>query len=217
MMEALPLFSLFLVALSYGATACMLSCMPILSPILLANNATRQESLRVLIPITAGRISGYTLLAVIAFTGAAFVQSLLKDKVLMGYILGSMTLILALKQLLAIRTKHACCAQTTPPSKSTNITLFATGLFLSMSICAPVATMMTLSATAPSLGWAVLYGLSFGLGATLLWFFFFSVVLTTALKESLNHLSHYRRVIEIMAPILLACVGILIFNGWIRL
>ncbi len=217
MMDVLPLFSLFLIALSYGATACMLSCMPILSPILLANSATRQEGLRVLIPITAGRISGYTLLAVIAFSGSIFVQSMLKDKTLMGYILGSMTLLLALKQLLAIRTKYTCCAQTIQPSKSTNTTLFATGLLLSMSICAPVATMMTLSATAPSLGWAVLYGLFFGLGATLLWFFFFSVVLTTALKESLNHLTRYRRTIEIMAPILLACVGILIFNGWIRL
>lgn len=217
MMEVLPLFSLFLVALSYGATACMLSCMPILSPILLANSATRQESLRVLIPITAGRISGYAFLAVIAFSGSILVQSLLKDKALMGYILGSVTLMLALKQLLAIRTKHHCCTQTTPQNKSTNTALFATGLLLSMSICAPVATMMTLSATAPSLGWAVLYGLFFGLGATLLWFFFFSVVLTTALKESLNHLSRYRHTIEIMAPILLACVGILIFNGWIRL
>ena len=217
MMDVLPLFSLFLVALSYGATACMLSCMPILSPILLANNATRQESLRVLLPITAGRISGYTLLGVIAFTGSVLIQSLLKDKVLMGYILGSVTLLLALKQLVSIRRKHTCCTQTTQPSKSTNATLFMTGLFLSMSICPPVATMMTLSATAPSMGWAVLYGLFFGLGATLLWFFFFSVVLTTALKESLNHLSRYRRTIEIIAPLLLACVGILIFNGWIRL
>ena len=217
MMDVLPLFSLFLIALSYGATACMLSCMPILSPILLANSATRQEGLRVLIPITAGRISGYTLLAVIAFSGSIFVQSLLKDKTLMGYILGSVTLLLALKQLLTIRKKQTCCNQTAQPSKSTHATLFMTGLLLSMSICAPVATMMTLSATAPSLGWAVLYGLFFGLGATLLWFFFFSVVLTTAIKESLNHLSRYRHTIEIMASILLACVGILIFNGWIRL
>ncbi|WP_294895291.1 hypothetical protein, partial [Sulfuricurvum sp. RIFOXYD12_FULL_44_77] len=61
-MEPLALLSLFIVALSYGATACMLTCMPLLSPILLANSATRQQSLRVLLPISLGRISGYIAL-----------------------------------------------------------------------------------------------------------------------------------------------------------
>jgi hypothetical protein len=57
----------------------------------------------------------------------------------------------------------------------------------------------------------------FGLGATLLWFLFFSVVLTRILKESLIHLSRYRNFLQHTAPLLLAGVGIAIFTGWIHL
>ncbi|MCK9373931.1 MAG: sulfite exporter TauE/SafE family protein [Sulfuricurvum sp.] len=216
-MEFLPLLSLFVVALSYGATACMLSCMPLLSPILLANSSTRQESLALLLPITAGRITGYTLLSLVAYIGSALIQSLLKDSVLMGYLLGSVTLILALRLWSAQRTANGCCTTSSRPKVQGNIALFATGLLLSLSLCAPVMTMMALSAATPSLGWALLYGLVFGLGATLLWFLFFSVVMTAILKESLLHLQRYRRILERLAPIVLGAVGVAIFNGWIHL
>jgi len=216
-MEALSLMTLFVVALSYGATACMLSCMPMLSPILLANTATRQKSLKILLPITVGRITGYTLLSVAAFIGSTLIQSVIKDKILMGYLLGSLTLILALRLWSTLRASSSCCSTSTLPKSQGKATLFATGILLSMSLCAPVVTMMTLSAATSSLGWAIVNGLVFGLGATLLWFFFFSVLLTTVLKESLRHLQPYRRILEHSAPFILAGVGIAIFAGWIHL
>jgi Cytochrome C biogenesis protein transmembrane region len=212
--EALTLFSLFLVALSYGATACMLTCMPLLSPILLANSATRQQSLRILLPISMGRISGYIFLSLIAYLGATMIKAFISDTVLMGYLLGSVTLILAGRLWYSLKT--SCCSSA-PQTPQGNIALFFTGALLSMSLCAPVITMMTLSATTQSWGWAIAYGAVFGLGATLLWFLFFSVILTSLLKESLTHLSRYRNILQHAAPILLAGVGIAIFNGWIRL
>lgn len=216
-MEGMSLVSLFIVALSYGATACMLSCMPLLSPILLSNSSTRHASLRLLLPITAGRITGYTLLSVIAFVGSTLIQSLIQDKVLMGYLLGSLTLFLAFRLWNRVHTASACCSTSPQPKSQGKIALFTTGILLSMSLCAPVATMMTLSAATSSLGWAILYGLVFGLGATLLWFFFFSIVMTAVLKESLHHLKPYRRIVETIAPFILAAVGIAIFNGWIHI
>lgn len=215
-MEAISLFSLFIVALSYGATACMLSCMPLLSPILLANGSTRQQSLRVLIPISLGRISGYMFLSLIAYAGATMIKSIISDTVLMGYLLGSATLILALRLWFSLKASPSCCTAS-PQTPQGTVTLFFTGAFLSMSLCAPVITMMTLSAVTSSPIWALAYGLAFGLGATLLWFLFFSVVLASILKESLNHLSRYKKGLQHIAPILLAGVGIAIFNGWIRL
>ena len=215
-MEAMTLLSLFLVALSYGATACMLSCMPLVSPILLANASTRQQSLRVLLPISIGRISGYIALSLIAYLGAAMLKTLIADKALMGQLLGSVTLILAARLWYSLKRSSSCCSSA-PKTPEGGIALFLTGMLLSMSLCAPVVTMMTLSATTPSLGWAIAYGTVFGLGATLLWFLFFSVVLTTVLKESLVHLSRYRNILQHAAPILLAGVGIAIFNGWIHL
>jgi len=215
-MDITLLLSLFIVALSYGATACMLTCMPLLSPILLANSATREQSLRVLLPVSLGRISGYISLSLVAYTGASMMKSLISDTALMGYLLGSVTLILAGRLWFSLRASASCCS-TSPQTPQGQIPLFITGMVLSMSLCAPVITMMTLSAAADSLTWAIAYGLTFGLGATLLWFLFFSVVLTRILKESLSHLSRYRNFLQHAAPILLAGVGIAIFTGWIHL
>lgn len=212
----MALLSLFLVALSYGATSCMLSCMPLLSPILLANATTRAQSLHVLLPVSLGRLSGYVFLSLIAFFGATLIKAFISDNVLMGYILGTLTLILALRLWFSLRRSSACCT-TSAPSPQGAIELFFTGAFLSMSLCAPVITMMTLSATSSSLLWAVAYGLAFGLGATLLWFLFFSIILTSILKESLTHLQQYRNILQHLAPLFLAGVGVAIFNGWIRL
>ncbi len=214
-MEAMTLLSLFLVALSYGATACMLTCMPLLSPILLANSATRQQSLNVLLPISLGRISGYITLSLTAYLGATMLKSIISDTVLMGYLLGSVTLILSGRLWFSLKTSSCCSSAHQTPQG--HFALFITGMLLSMSLCAPVITMMTLSATSHSLGWAIAYGAVFGLGATLLWFLFFSIVLTQILKESLAHLSRYRNFLQHAAPALLAGVGIAIFNGWIHL
>jgi hypothetical protein len=193
----------------------MLTCMPLLSPILLANSATRQQSLKVLLPISLGRISGYIALSLIAYLGATMIKSLISDATLMGYLLGSVTLILAGRLWFSLRTSSCCSTATETPQQA--IGLFMTGVLLSMSLCAPVITMMTLSASSHSLLWAIAYGAVFGLGATLLWFLFFSVVLTAILKESLVHLSRYRVLLQRTAPIILAGVGIAIFKGWIHL
>jgi hypothetical protein len=190
--------------------------MPLLSPILLANSATRQQSLRVLLPISLGRISGYIFLSLIAYLGATMIKTLISDTELIGYLLGSVTLILAGRLWFSLRVSASCCSSSLNTPQG-NMALFMTGMFLSMSICAPVITMMTLSATSTSIGWAIAYGLAFGLGATLLWFLFFSVVLTAILKESLSHLSNYRNILQHAAPLILAGVGIAIFNGWIHL
>lgn len=214
-MEAMALLSLFLVALSYGATACMLSCMPLVSPILLANGATRQESLRSLLPLTLGRISGYVALSLVAYAGATMLKSFIGDKALMGHLLGSVTLILAARLWFSMSPSSCCTTARRTPKGA--LPLFAAGALLSMSLCAPVVAMMALSAASGTWYGAIAYGLAFALGATLLWFLFFSVVLTRVLQESLVHLSAYRNALRHTAPLLLALVGIAIFNGWIRL
>ncbi len=215
-MEPLALFSLFIVALSYGATACMFSCMPIVSPILLANGATREASLRVLLPLTLGRISGYVSLALVAYTGSFLIKSLIRDTELMGYLLGSIILFMAFRLWLDARRSASCCTSA-PSIPKTTLSLYMSGALLSMSICAPVVTMMTLSAASSTWYGALAYGLVFALGASILWFLFFSVFLTKILQESLLHLGTYRTFLRHAAPVFLALVGIAIFNGWLHL
>ena len=76
---------------------------------------------------------------------------------------------------------------------------------------------MTLSAASSTWYGALAYGLVFALGASLLWFLFFSVVLAKILQEALVHLGTYRTFLRHAAPFFLALVGIAIFNGWIHL
>ena len=216
MSDSFVLVSLFIVALSYGATACMFSCMPIVSPILLANGATREASLRALLPLTLGRISGYVILALVAYTGSIFVKSLIKDTELMGYLLGSLTLFMAFRLWLDARRTASCCS-TTPSTPKSTLSLYLSGALLSMSICAPVVTMMTLSAASSTWYGALAYGFVFALGASILWFLFFSIVLTKVLQESLVHLGTYRTLLRHAAPIFLGVVGVAIFNGWLHL
>lgn len=213
-MEAMTLFSLFIVALSYGATSCMFSCMPLISPIMLATETTRKQSLKILLPISAGRISGYILLSMSAYAGAIYIKQIISDKALMNEIMGVVILFLAFRLWYA---QNKSCCNTASPSPQNAMALYISGTLLSFSICAPVLSLMAVSATAVSPIWAFLYGMAFGIGATLLWLFFFSVLLTSVLKESLVHLNHHKQSIQKIATLFLAFIGVSVFYGWIRL
>lgn len=210
----MTLFSLFIVALSYGATSCMFSCMPLISPIMLATETTRKQSLKILLPISAGRISGYVLLSMSAYAGAIYIKEIISDKTLMNEIMGIVILFLAFR--LWYAQKQSCCS-TAPQVPQNRLALYLSGTLLSFSICAPVLSLMAVSATAISPLWAFMYGIAFGIGATLLWLLFFSVVLTSVLKESLIHLNQYKETIQKAATLFLSLIGISVFYGWISL
>lgn len=194
----------------------MFSCIPIVSPILLANGATREASLRALLPLTLGRISGYLLLSLVAYSGSYFIKSIIHNTQLMGYFLGGFTLFMAFRLWINIKKTASCCTTTSKTANST-FSLYFSGVLLSMSICAPVVTMMTMSAASSTWYGALMYGLVFALGASILWFLFFSLFLTKILQESLIHLGTYRTFLQHAAPIFLALVGVAIFNGLIHL
>ena len=78
-MEGVAFLSLFLLGLSYGATACMFTCMPLLSPILLANSHSLKHAMGVVLPFSLGRVFSYILIAIFASLSVAQIRSFIDD------------------------------------------------------------------------------------------------------------------------------------------
>lgn len=95
--------------------------------------------------------------------------------------------------------------------------LFGIGALVSVNLCAPVLTLIALSANSGSLAGAIGMGISFGLGAVLIPFLFYGFFLSNVFRGLLIEFRSYAKSIEMMASLLLIAVGVLILNGQIRL
>ena len=217
----MTLFSLFVVGLSYGSTACMFVCMPFLTPLLVTNAESVKHSMRVILPFSLGRIFTYSVIAVLALGGAGFVKAVLDDNALFQGVLGAVTLAMGLFMLFrAFYSKRkACASNPAAPKKHTGslLGLFGIGALVSINPCAPVMTLIALSANSDSFANAVGMGVAFGLGAVLVPFLFYGFFLSTVVRGLLAEFKRYTKGIEITAALLLTAVGILIVNGQIRL
>lgn len=198
----------------------MFSCMPFLSPILVNNSNSIRESIAVILPFSLGRIFAYTMIAIITLSSAGFVKTLLNDNAVFQLLLGVFTLFMGLMMLYRIfKSKKSCSSNNSIPHKlNKNVFgLFAIGALLSINPCAPVLTLITLSANSTSFLHVIGMGISFGLGAVLIPFLFYGFFLSTLIRGLLIEFKPYAKTIEIMASLLLIIVGVLILNSQIRL
>jgi cytochrome c-type biogenesis protein len=220
-MQSITFFSLFIIGLSYGSTACMFSCMPFLSPLLVNNSNSMRQSIAVMLPFSLGRIFAYTMISIVALSGAGFIKALLDDNAIFQIILGLFTIIMGLFMFYTTlsKNKKSCSSNPLIPNKLTTnkFGLFGIGALLSVNPCAPLLTLITLSANSASLPHAVGMGISFGLGAVLVPFLFYGFFLSTLIRGLLIEFKSYAKIIENIASLLLVGVGVLILNGHIRL
>ena len=217
-MHTVTLFSLFILGLSYGATACMFSCMPFLSPILINNSNNVRESLSVMLPFSLGRIFSYTIIAMLSLSGAAFVKAILGDTKDFQIVLGGFTMLMGLFMLYSSLNKHnkSCSSNNaTLLSKlsTSKAGLFGIGILISISPCSAIMTLVAFSANSVSFSNAASMGISFGLGAVLVPFLFYGFFLSTLIRGLLIEFKSYAKAIEITASLLLVTVGILVLNS----
>ena len=218
-MESLAYTSLFLMGLSYGATACMLSCMPFLSPILLANSRSISHAMAVVLPFSVGRVVSYILMAILASLSAQYVKSIIDNPAISQIILGSATLIIAIVMFYRSYQNRpsACSSQKPTISKTSVAAYFAMGLSISLNPCAPILTLIAAAANSASISNAGLMGLSFGLGAIGATVLFYGFFISSVAREIISQFSHHKRDIERVAALLLVLVAISVFNGWLVL
>ena len=199
----------------------MFSCMPFLSPLLVNNSNSMRQSIAVMLPFSLGRIFAYTMISVVALSGAGFIKAVLDDNAIFQIILGLFTIVMGMFMFYASlgKNKKNCSSNPLIPNKLTTnkFGLFGIGALLSVNPCAPLLTLVTLSANSASLPHAVGMGISFGLGAVLVPFLFYGFFLSTLIRGLLIEFKSYAKIIENIASLLLVGVGVLILNGHIRL
>jgi cytochrome c biogenesis protein CcdA len=220
-MEYVSLFSLFLIGLSSGATACMFSCMPFLAPLLITESKNLKQSSQVVLPFSLGRIFSYTLIAMIASNSSMLVKNILNDGIAFQMILGTLTMLIGI--FLLVRTvrngSQSCSTSHTNLSQNPKgvLGIFGIGVMVSLNPCAPIVTLIGLSANTTMLDTAASYGVSFGLGAVLVPFVFYTFIVGTIVQGLLEQFRKYVKLIEIFAASLLIVTGIMVFAGKISL
>ena len=218
-MESLAYSSLFLIGLSYGATACMLSCMPFLSPILLANSRSVSHAMAVVLPFSIGRVVSYMLMAMLASVSMQQVKSIIDNPAISQVVLGSATMIIAIVMFYrSYQDTPSNCSSSKPTSSKTSIVgYFTMGLAISLNPCAPILTLVTAAANSSSINNAMFMGLSFGIGAISATILFYGFLISSVAREIVSQFGHHKKNIERLAALLLALVAVSVYNGWLIL
>jgi sulfite exporter TauE/SafE len=215
-MEYAALLSIFIIGLSYGATACMFSCMPFLTPLLVGNTNTTKESLGIILPFSLGRIVSYTFLAVIAYLSSSLVKQMLNNNSLFGLILGTSTVGMGLFLLYKSFKPTLSCGQTTPIVKKLKLNkfgFFTIGATMSINPCAPIMALLGVASNSSNIYNTIGLGLFFGLGAVMFSILFYGFIVSKVIKGMMIQFSSYKLHIERIAALLLIAVGLLVFNG----
>ncbi|WP_373035915.1 sulfite exporter TauE/SafE family protein [Sulfurimonas sp.] len=215
-MEYTTFFSIFIIGLSYGATACMFSCMPFLSPLLVGNSNNTKQALGVILPFSLGRIFSYTLIAIVAYLSSVWVKQMLNDNHFFSIILGSSTISMGVYLLYKSFHSSNSCANSAPlikKPKLNKIGFFTIGATMSVNPCAPIMALLAVAANSSSIYNSIGLGLFFGVGAVIFSIIFYGFVLSTVVKGMMIQFSSYKLLIERIAALLLVTVGLLVLNG----
>jgi sulfite exporter TauE/SafE len=157
MFESAGLFSAWLLGVSLGLTACTVTCLPFMGTWVLA----RQRA--VVLTDTgwflAGRVSAYALLGGVAGLSGARLSAELQGG--LGHVaIGIASVAAGLWLLLGEGRPRGCT-----PLRATHASPLALGFALSLTPCAPLASLLAFAAQSGSATFGAAQGLAFGLGA----------------------------------------------------
>ncbi len=215
-MEYTAFLSIFIIGLSYGATACMFSCMPFLSPLLVSNSSNTKQALEIILPFSLGRIFSYTLIAIVAYLSSAWVKQMLDDNQIFSLILGLSTILMGIYLFYKSYNPNATCSHSTPLIKQPKLNkfgFFTIGATMSVNPCAPIMALLAVAANSSSIYNSIGLGLFFGLGAVIFSIIFYGFILSKLIRGLMVQFSFYKLVIERIAALLLVTVGVLVLNG----
>ena len=156
------LFAVWLLGASLGLTACTATCLPFMGTWILGRGGSQTQALRDTALFVAGRILAYTLLGAIA-AGAGTWLALAMRGGTGNFIIG-MASIAAGVWLLRSTQAHRQCGAARKAGGTPPLLL---GFSLSLTPCAPLASLLAVCAATGSIQWGVANGAAFGLGAAL--------------------------------------------------
>ena len=227
---SLTLPAALLTGLAFGAGPCNVTCLPYLGPVFLQGQGVK-HSWRVLLPFTLGRLSGYTLLGLIAGTAGQAITELLQSSIA-GWILGTAAILVGLKLLRHSSTTSCSSHEVKQPTHSTvqfvNTetnhghhtsmpgSLFVMGAGMALNPCLPLTAILTAAAASGSMLTGISLGLAFGMGAVLIPTFVFGLLIAHFGTELKQHLGNWSSHITKSGASLLIILGIATILGWVQ-
>lgn len=208
--------SLFIFGLQLGATACAISCMPLLSPILLANSQDKKKAISILTLFFSSKVFAYGVIAMLAFFGTALVKSFV-ESVPINQILSLFVMGVALVIFKNVLSQKGECKSACSMGKISGGNYALMGFFSSFTICLPLSSLLLLSASSSSIFNSFSYGITFGLGAVLVPFLIFYFIIFRVNNEVVAQFKKYKKQIEIFAALLLFVVGIALYMEYLVL
>jgi len=202
----------FIIGLSFGAGACMFTCIPTLGVMLLSQDIDAKEVSRQTWRFNAGRIVAYATLTSISGLAGASLAGLL-DVAYANWIFASMLLVSAV--ILWRKGKVAGCSG--GARKQVRAGLFGIGFAMGLRPCAPLAGVMAAAAATGSVATGMLLGLSFGAGAVVVPQLVFGVGLGMAGGEIRTQFIGRQQQFARAGSSVLAIVGIGVGMGWVSL
>ncbi|MBS4096745.1 MAG: sulfite exporter TauE/SafE family protein [Sulfuricella sp.] len=168
MFEIVPLggnisfVTVWLLGVSMGLTACTVTCLPFMGTWVLGRGGGHAQALRDTAIFLAGRITAYSLLGLCAgLLGRWLVNTL--DSGIGQLFIGGASIAAGVWLIWPMRRASACSAA----RRGAGMPPFLLGFSLSLTPCAPLASLLALSAASGGALAGGGYGLAFGLGAAL--------------------------------------------------
>lgn len=162
--------------LVFGMGPCLVSCLPYLGPVFLASEGGMRQSWRILLPLSLGRLTAYSIFGLLCGLAGQRVG----DQIGGGsvrIVLGCAALMMGLAMLLG-RWPAKSCKPPSPavaplrridgPTRSHGLMpggLYLMGVGMALTPCAPLGVVMLSAAATASAGQGLILGLGFGLGA----------------------------------------------------
>lgn len=206
--------TIFFMGLQLGATSCAISCLPVMTPILLANSEGKNKSVVILFQYFGGKILAYTFIGTISFFGGSIFKTLLTP-IYFSKIAGIFLLFLGIFLLYRSLSSSNTCASNC--HSSLKYGYFGIGFFSSFSFCLPLSTLIATSAVASSFVTSIFLGISFGLGVVIVPFLFFYFFIFKITSEILINLQKYTRTIQIFSSSIIIFIGIMVFFEILKL
>ncbi len=214
MFEYSTYFSIFIIGLSYGTTACMFSCMPFLTPLLFSNSNTTKEALGVIIPFSFGRVFSYTLLALVAYLSSFWVKTILNDTQVSNTILGVVTIGMGCFIFYkSFKNSHTCKTKKAFLKDKDRWGFFTIGATMAINPCAPILALVGVAINNKTVLSSIFSGLSFGLGAVLFSILFYGLIFSKIIRGVMSQFALYKLWIERVMALFLVVLGVEVIMG----
>lgn len=209
--EPYSLVTVFVLGLVFGMGPCTITCMPFLGPVFLAKTGGLNQSWKIIVPFSLGRLSSYTSLGIFSALAGASIQKMI-NMAIVAWLLGGATIAVGLLILWRSYYRKSSCGSHGKRATLQDNPLLPSGLFfmgvgMAATPCLPLSTVMLTAATTGSGISGLLLGISFGVGAVIVPAVAFGVGMAY-FGQRIRHIMHdWRTHLERGSAILLIVIG----------